>query len=440
DRSRNKESSVGASRKARDVTLHRLRWSRSVFFGPWKYGIGRCGGESATTTTTPVAVAMGSERDVPRIGAPDDDTERARLFRNLPPRRKLRNGPGPPGCGYAQLRQNVHTAAAAPQRRVWFAGYISAERAAREENLRRVETLCRRRCMSRCACGGEREPPRAQRPIPPSTVVLGVLAGGPVASEAVPVSRIIRGGLCGHTSAAGRNHRRLLRRRTDCPVHLLLCFVSASGDTWCLEGFRRRRTVSEPESSREILEFEQELSQAPLWLRLRLILGLFIQEAAEVKCSHTEVILYVAFKGPRSCNPAANGSETSAVCAGHRALTRESEAPIEKRRFGTKCAGCAMGISPTDLVRRARSKVFHLKCFTCLVCRKQLSTGEELYVLDEHRFVCKDDYLARQQPPPPPGYVGYCGGVGAGPDKALKPQFPAWGPPLRPCHIPPPYA
>ncbi|KAH9378456.1 hypothetical protein HPB48_018515 [Haemaphysalis longicornis] len=71
------------------------------------------------------------------------------------------------------------------------------------------------------------------------------------------------------------------------------------------------------------------------------------------------------------------------------------------RRFGTKCAGCSLGISPTDLVRRARSKVFHLKCFTCLVCRKQLSTGEELYVLDEHRFVCKDDYLARHPPAPP---------------------------------------
>lgn len=122
------------------------------------------------------------------------------------------------------------------------------------------------------------------------------------------------------------------------------------------------------------------------------------------------------------------------------------------KRFGTKCAGCSLGISPTDLVRRARSKVFHLKCFTCLVCRKQLSTGEELYVLDEHRFVCKDDYLARHQQPPPPqqqqppqqpppaGYVGYCGGVASSPDKGLKPQFPAWGPPLRPCHIPPPYA
>nr|XP_008532744.1 PREDICTED: LIM/homeobox protein Lhx5 [Equus przewalskii] len=64
------------------------------------------------------------------------------------------------------------------------------------------------------------------------------------------------------------------------------------------------------------------------------------------------------------------------------------------RRFGTKCAGCAQGISPSDLVRKARSKVFHLNCFTCMVCNKQLSTGEELYVIDENKFVCKDDYLS----------------------------------------------
>ncbi|RWS16154.1 LIM/homeobox protein Lhx1-like protein [Dinothrombium tinctorium] len=60
----------------------------------------------------------------------------------------------------------------------------------------------------------------------------------------------------------------------------------------------------------------------------------------------------------------------------------------------SSCAGCLQGIVPTDLVRRARNKVFHLKCFTCLVCRKQLSTGEELYILDENRFICKEDYLA----------------------------------------------
>lgn len=64
------------------------------------------------------------------------------------------------------------------------------------------------------------------------------------------------------------------------------------------------------------------------------------------------------------------------------------------RRYGTKCGGCLEGINPSDLVRKARDKVFHLNCFTCLVCRKQMSTGEELYVLDDNKFVCKEDYLS----------------------------------------------
>jgi len=64
------------------------------------------------------------------------------------------------------------------------------------------------------------------------------------------------------------------------------------------------------------------------------------------------------------------------------------------RRFGTKCSGCGQGISPQDLVRKARDKVFHLKCFTCFVCRKQLLTGEELYVVDDTKFVCKEDYTS----------------------------------------------
>ncbi|XP_025425898.1 LIM/homeobox protein Lhx1 [Sipha flava] len=64
------------------------------------------------------------------------------------------------------------------------------------------------------------------------------------------------------------------------------------------------------------------------------------------------------------------------------------------RRYGKKCNGCAQGISPTDLVRKARDKVFHLNCFTCMICRKQLSTGEELYVLEDNKFICKDDYIS----------------------------------------------
>jgi len=64
------------------------------------------------------------------------------------------------------------------------------------------------------------------------------------------------------------------------------------------------------------------------------------------------------------------------------------------RRFGTKCGGCGQGILPNDLVRRARQSVYHLACFVCSVCRKQLSTGEQLYVVDDTQFICKDDFIA----------------------------------------------
>lgn len=67
------------------------------------------------------------------------------------------------------------------------------------------------------------------------------------------------------------------------------------------------------------------------------------------------------------------------------------------KKFGTKCSGCMQGIQPTDFVRRAKSQVFHLKCFTCFICRKQLSTGEELYVTEDNRFICKEDFLNSRQ-------------------------------------------
>lgn len=70
------------------------------------------------------------------------------------------------------------------------------------------------------------------------------------------------------------------------------------------------------------------------------------------------------------------------------------------RRYGTKCTGCGQGIAPSDLVRKPRDKVFHLNCFTCCICRKKLSTGEQLYVLDDNKYICKDDYLMGKGPHP----------------------------------------
>ncbi|XP_032814559.2 LIM/homeobox protein Lhx3-like [Petromyzon marinus] len=62
------------------------------------------------------------------------------------------------------------------------------------------------------------------------------------------------------------------------------------------------------------------------------------------------------------------------------------------RRFGTKCAACGQGIPPSQVVRRAQDFVYHVACFACIVCTRQLATGDQFYLLDDGRLVCKDDY------------------------------------------------
>ena len=43
--------------------------------------------------------------------------------------------------------------------------------------------------------------------------------------------------------------------------------------------------------------------------------------------------------------------------------------PFFFRLYGPRCAGCLEGISPSELVRKARDKVYHVKCFSCQMCR-----------------------------------------------------------------------
>ncbi|CAF0894732.1 unnamed protein product [Rotaria sordida] len=62
------------------------------------------------------------------------------------------------------------------------------------------------------------------------------------------------------------------------------------------------------------------------------------------------------------------------------------------RKFGTKCASCGSGIPPSEIVRRANDYVYHLQCFSCLICHRQLNTGEEFYLFDDQKLVCKIDY------------------------------------------------
>lgn len=62
------------------------------------------------------------------------------------------------------------------------------------------------------------------------------------------------------------------------------------------------------------------------------------------------------------------------------------------RLYGTRCSKCCHLITQSDWIRRAGDQVFHLACFACDSCTRQLSTGEE-FGLVENRVLCKSHYL-----------------------------------------------
>ncbi|XP_037081153.1 insulin gene enhancer protein ISL-1-like [Pollicipes pollicipes] len=61
------------------------------------------------------------------------------------------------------------------------------------------------------------------------------------------------------------------------------------------------------------------------------------------------------------------------------------------RLFGTKCEKCGDGFRKTDFVMRAKDKIYHIDCFRCALCDRQLVPGDEFALTDEGLF-CKDDH------------------------------------------------
>lgn len=73
------------------------------------------------------------------------------------------------------------------------------------------------------------------------------------------------------------------------------------------------------------------------------------------------------------------------------------KADFYKQFAKTRCAHCELGIAPNSQVRRAQDNVYHLSCFDCIICKQQLNTGDEFYLMEDNKLVCKADYEAAKQ-------------------------------------------
>ncbi|KAF8796682.1 LIM homeobox transcription factor 1-beta like protein [Argiope bruennichi] len=59
--------------------------------------------------------------------------------------------------------------------------------------------------------------------------------------------------------------------------------------------------------------------------------------------------------------------------------------------FAVKCTGCVLPIAPTELVMRALDHVYHLPCFVCVGCGRQLQKGDQ-FVIRSGRLYCRPDF------------------------------------------------
>ncbi|XP_036271509.1 insulin gene enhancer protein ISL-2 [Pipistrellus kuhlii] len=104
------------------------------------------------------------------------------------------------------------------------------------------------------------------------------------------------------------------------------------------------------------------------------------------------------------------------------------------RLFGVKCARCGAGFGGGDLVMRARDRVYHVECFRCSACGRQLLPGDE-FSLRERELLCRVDHGLRLEragagsPPRSPGPLPARGAPlpepGSGRPPALRPHKPA---------------
>lgn len=70
--------------------------------------------------------------------------------------------------------------------------------------------------------------------------------------------------------------------------------------------------------------------------------------------------------------------ENRLICIDEKCLIVNLSTPsiLFYRLFGTKCDKCGSSFSKTDFVMRAKTKIYHIHCFQCSACARQLLPGE----------------------------------------------------------------
>ena len=63
------------------------------------------------------------------------------------------------------------------------------------------------------------------------------------------------------------------------------------------------------------------------------------------------------------------------------------------RLFGAKCDKCGHTFGKSDYVMRARNRIFHLDCFKCIACERQLIPGDS-YALKDDGLYCNEHHKA----------------------------------------------
>ncbi|UYV70550.1 LHX2 [Cordylochernes scorpioides] len=90
-----------------------------------------------------------------------------------------------------------------------------------------------------------------------------------------------------------------------------------------------------------------------------------------------------------------------------------------------RCRRCQKGIYANELVMRARDLVFHVHCFTCVLCQCALTQGDYFGLRDDlvycrAHFSLESPSSGSETPPPPPVFAPTAGRKGR--PRKRKPQ------------------